>query len=691
MPSPAPSLVRRRQKHLLNRVRPPWLRAADDDAHEPRVLVGGLEALGQLGGQRAHRLLALDADDAAARAGHADVGDVGGPARQHAVVGGRHVGVRAHDAGDAAVEQPAHGDLLAGRLGVEVQGDVGGVEALDDRLRLGEGGAPAGQEDVARQVDDGEAQAVALDDRHARAGVRAQVVVRAQQPRLAIEVGEDLAAVVGVVAQGDHVDAGAEQLVGGLRGDPHPARAVLAVDHDEGRLVALAQHRQQVQEDLSTRPADQVAHEKDRCCRAHHRYFDRAVMADESRQLPPPGADPMDDAQFAGHDPLAAQAPPATVAPVVVPRWVQLITLPLSIIALYLVAKAAGSVLLVFVVAAVVALILNPLVSFVERKLRFPRGLAVAAVYIALLTTLTGIGFLLANPIADQATALSRDVPDLVDSANNSLADVQEYFDDKGINIEVKRQGETAVQTLADKLGAATNDIASTATDLLKTIVTGALGLILVIVLSVYMLLYADRIGALVRRVMPPGDGSPEDDYPTRVQRAVGGYLRGQLLFSLLMGLGAGLGCWALGKLGIFDAGDDYALAFGAFFGLMELVPFLGPILGALPPVLVALFHDPISAVWVGLFFLALQQIEGHVVAPQLFGKTLRINPLLVIFALLLGGEVYGILGALVALPLAAVARETAVYLRRHLVLEPWGTPSAMQLAGGGGGAAPEP
>src|SRR3954454_2799429 len=228
------------------------------------------------------------------------------------------------------------------------------------------------------------------------------------------------------------------------------------------------------------------------------------------------------------------------------------------------------------------------------------------------------MAFLVANPVDHPANSLSRDVPRLVHSANTSLADVQDYFDRKGINIEVKRQGETAVQTLADKLGSATNDIASTATDLLKTIVTGALGLILVIVLSVYMLLYADRIGAFVRRVMPPGDGSPEDDYPTRVQRAVGGYLRGQLLFSLLMGLGAGIGCRGLGKLGIFDARADYALPCGAFFGLMELVPCLGPILGALPPVLVALFNDPVTAIWVGLFFLALQQIEGHVVAPQI-------------------------------------------------------------------------
>jgi predicted PurR-regulated permease PerM len=392
---------------------------------------------------------------------------------------------------------------------------------------------------------------------------------------------------------------------------------------------------------------------------------------------PPP---PHHPDEFAENDPLRNEPPPANVAPVVVPRWVQLVTLPLAIIAIWVIARAAGVVLLVFVVAAVVALILNPLVAFFQRRLRLPRGLAVAAVYIALLSTLTGVGFLLANPIADQAQQLSRDVPRLVDSANESLDSLQTTFDDKGINVEIKRQGATAVQTLAEKLGAASNDIASTATDLLRTLVTASLGLLLVIVLSVYMLVYGERIGALVRRVMPPGDGTPEDDYPTRVQRAVAGYVRGQLLFSVAMGAGAGLGLFIYGRLGIFDLGDDYALAFGIFFGLMELVPFIGPILGALPPILVALFQDPLTAVWVALLFVGLQQIEGHVVAPQIFGHALRINPLLVIFALLLGGEVYGVLGALIALPLAAVARETAVYLRRHLVLEPWGPESPLPL-----------
>jgi len=188
----------------------------------------------------------------------------------------------------------------------------------------------------------------------------------------------------------------------------------------------------------------------------------------------------------------------------------------------------------------------------------------------------------------------------------------------------------------------------------------------------VYMLLYGGQIGALVRRLMPPGDGTREDDYPTLVQRGVSRYVGGQLLFSLIMGTSAGLALYLFGVLGIFPDGSKYALVFGVLYGFFELIPYIGPFLGALAPVLVALFTDPISAVWVGILFIVLQQFEGHVVAPQIFGHTLRINPLLVIFGLLLGLQVYGIVGALVALPILAILRETTVYLHRHLTFESW-------------------
>jgi predicted PurR-regulated permease PerM len=382
--------------------------------------------------------------------------------------------------------------------------------------------------------------------------------------------------------------------------------------------------------------------------------------------------------------------PPARAEPMVVPRWIQLVAVLLGALALWSLARAAGTALLIFLVATVIALILNPLVKLVQRplgqrRLRVPRGLAVAAVYIGFFVAVAGAVALLVNPVSEQVRSLQRDVPGLVNSANRSLASAQGWLDAQGIGIQVKRQGETALTTLQRKVLSGSGSLIALGQDLVTRVVETGLGLVLVIVISVYMLLYAPRIGRVVREVMPPGDGSPEDDYALRAQKAVSGYVRGQLLFSVIMGLSVGIALWIFGAVGIFPDGQRYALFFGIFFGLMELVPYVGPTLGALPPVLVALFQDPLTAVWVVLLFIGIQQLEGHVVAPQVFGHSLRINPLLVIFALLLGAELYGLLGAFIALPLIAVARETLLYLRRHLVLEPWSrTDPALLVADGG-------
>ncbi|HEX6619653.1 MAG TPA: AI-2E family transporter [Solirubrobacteraceae bacterium] len=385
------------------------------------------------------------------------------------------------------------------------------------------------------------------------------------------------------------------------------------------------------------------------------------------------------DEDFEDHDPLEAEPPPPSAEPVVVPRWIQLVALPLLLLLGFAVIKAAGTVVLLFVTAAVIALILNPLVAGLQR-FHLPRGVAIVCVYLGFVAALAAAGVLLANPISDQVTTLRDDIPSITDSANQRLADVQDYFDRKGINVEIKKQGHTALDTLQSKVVGGTDSIVSFGTDLLTKIVTAGFGLILVFVLSIYMLIHGERIGALVRGAMPPGNGTREDDYPSRVVRAVAGYVRGQLLFSVVMGAGAGLGLWIFGLLGIFPDGKTYALAFGVWFGLMELVPYVGPFLGAVPPLLVALFQDPITAVWVALLFIGLQQIEGHIASPLIFGHALRINPLLVIFALLFGAELFGIVGALVALPVAAVVRETVVYLRQHLVFEPWGTMTPLEI-----------
>jgi predicted PurR-regulated permease PerM len=360
--------------------------------------------------------------------------------------------------------------------------------------------------------------------------------------------------------------------------------------------------------------------------------------------------------------------PPRTV----VPRWVQLVVLPLSIVAAFLLARAAGKILLIFIIAALIGLILNPAVDVLQRRARLPRGLAVLTVYLAFFLALAGIGLLLANPVSNQVEAFAHHVPHLIKEGERALAGLQSTLDKAGLHVKLVGHGKTALQTLKDTIEKSASSLVSTAGSVLSEAAAAIVDVVMVFVLSVYVLLYGKRIGGLVRRVMPPGDGTKGDDYPGLVQRAVSRYVGGQLLFSVIMGTTAGLALYIYGVLGIFPDGRTYAVAFGAFLGFMELIPYLGPVLGAVPPVLVAFFTDPISAVWVALLFVGIQQLEGHVVAPQIFGHTLRINPLIVIFGLLVGNQIWGVIGALVALPILAVLRETVIYLSRHLELESW-------------------
>jgi predicted PurR-regulated permease PerM len=360
------------------------------------------------------------------------------------------------------------------------------------------------------------------------------------------------------------------------------------------------------------------------------------------------------------------------VAPVVVPRWMQLVLLPLGLLALWELARAAGSVLLVLIVASLVALILAPTVRWLERYM--PRGTAILLVYVGGFAAIVGVGFLLASLVATQVTRFEHNVPQIISHANHELANIQTWLDKRGVNVHIKKQGQSALDTLQKDVLKRSGDIVSFSRGLLSGLITIGFDLVLVLVLSIYLLAYGRQIGGLVRSIMPPGDGTPEDDYPLLVQHAVSGYVRGQLLFSLVMGGSAAIALEILGLLGIFPAGETYAVFFGAFYGLMEFIPYIGPIIGPVPAILVALFQNPISAVWLIVLFVGLQQLEGHVVAPQVFRISLRINPILIILALLIGFKLYGVVGGLVALPVIAVLRQTVLYLRRHLVLEPWST-----------------
>jgi predicted PurR-regulated permease PerM len=201
------------------------------------------------------------------------------------------------------------------------------------------------------------------------------------------------------------------------------------------------------------------------------------------------------------------------------------------------------------------------------------------------------------------------------------------------------------------------------------TVVTLLFEAFLVVVVSIYMLLDMQRLTDAVDRRFPPrGRGG----LIVRMEQAVASYVKGQLLLSVIIGVSVGLGLWILGMVGAVPNGGKYAAAFGAWAAVTELIPYIGPWLGAIPPVLYALVQDPLAAVWVALLFLGIQQLEGHVVVPKVMGHTLRLHPLLVIFGLLAGGEIYGFAGILVALPLLAAGRAAWEFFSERVELQKW-------------------
>jgi predicted PurR-regulated permease PerM len=400
-------------------------------------------------------------------------------------------------------------------------------------------------------------------------------------------------------------------------------------------------------------------------------------------ELPDPGV--MQEGAGTPTDPPAA----SPVQRVVIRRWVQLVLLPLVLLGIWELARAAGTIFLVLVIACLVALIVNPPVRILERVM--PRGLAIVTVYLGCVAFVVGVGFLLVSPVTTQINHFEHNLPSLTRHANRDVTNVQTFLNNHGIKVHLTKQGQSALNTLQKEVLKRSGTIVNFSRGLLTKMVTIGFDLVLILVLSIYMLVYGRQIGELARRLMPPGDGTPEDDYPRLVQHAVFGYVRGQLIFSLVMGGSATLVLYIFGWVGIFPAGKNYAAFFGAFYGLMEFIPYIGPIIGPIPALLVALFENPLSAVWLLIAFIGLQQLEGHVVSPQVFGHALRINPIIIIVSLLIGDALYGIVGSLVALPVAAVIRQTIVYLRGHTMFESWGPPRLPAATGTEPAAPPDP
>jgi predicted PurR-regulated permease PerM len=361
-----------------------------------------------------------------------------------------------------------------------------------------------------------------------------------------------------------------------------------------------------------------------------------------------------------------------------VPRWVQLVGLPVLLLVIWMLAGILGHAIFLFLVSAVIAFLLNPLVRDLQR-IRLPRGAAVALVFLLFAAAVTFVALALGSVVVDQTRSATDRIDAYVTNENaagqtgaeQDIDRLQHWLDTHGLErIQIEKQA----TDWADNLGAGeiskyTTDALSFAQGAATSIIVGLFNIVLIVVISIYMLLDMERLERLVDRRFPPAGGL---SLTRRIEKALAGYVRGQLILSTVIGLSAGIGMWILGRTGLVPGADKYALLFGVWTAVIEVIPYIGPWLSAVPPAIYALVVDPISALWVIGLFVFIYQIEGHVVVPNVMANALRLHPLLVIFGLIAGGELYGIWGVLLALPTMAAARAIYEFFHERVEFETW-------------------
>ena len=349
------------------------------------------------------------------------------------------------------------------------------------------------------------------------------------------------------------------------------------------------------------------------------------------------------------------------------PTWARFFVIPALLVSVWILGNTIGSVLVEFIISVVIALILNPAVRMF-RRLHLPRGLSVLAVFVTLFAAIGGIATLLVAPVQGQIEDIRQNLPEYTDQAQRQVQSLQGFLNRHGVHVDLQQK----VSGVIDSIQRRASELAGNAVNYSLNVISGLVTAIIVLVACIYMLLDAPRIARFAKRALGP-DGPA---FLRRTERTLSEYVKAQLLVSAIIGVTAGIALWIYGVVGIFPQGANYAVAFATWVFFMEFIPYLGPILGAVPPVLLALFTSPFAALWVLVAFVAIHQLEGHIVVPKIMGTAVGVHPLVVIFGLLVGEHLYGLGGVLLAIPVVVILKEALLFALTRMNRESMGRQS---------------
>ena len=357
----------------------------------------------------------------------------------------------------------------------------------------------------------------------------------------------------------------------------------------------------------------------------------------------------------------------------VVSTYLQYILIALGALLLFTLFRQLGGVLLTFLLAAVLAYVLNPLVKQLEAW-RLPRIAAMFVVFVVLIAVVLVASLVLIIPAVGQVQTLVRNPQALVDGATSALDWARElpYVGEQIATIDqatlvefVQNNAPSPGQILEGALG-----FIGGIFGIFGTI----LNLILMLIISVYMLLDRERIMNATLRAVPETIRDQTVELFHAVEDTLVKYIKAQLSLCAIMG--------AIGFSIVYFTFGRYALLLGLWVGFMEIIPVLGPFVGATPAVVLALFLGGFEqALVVAALFLVAQQLEGNVLVPRIMGSSFGVHPLRVSFATLAATALNGGVGAIFAVPLVAIVAAIWRYLRQTLLFERWREAPVFELA----------
>ncbi|MFQ5574324.1 MAG: AI-2E family transporter [Terriglobia bacterium] len=304
-----------------------------------------------------------------------------------------------------------------------------------------------------------------------------------------------------------------------------------------------------------------------------------------------------------------------------------------------------------FVYSVAIVYALRPAVNIIEGW-RIPRVLAVLVTYVLLIVVLTLVTIFFVPVLVDQIQQFSEELPGYVRDAIRLSQEYVGVLEQLSIPPEASKVMDQGLDSVKSASLGLIAKVPKLTVDLLTTLVY----FLLAPIIAFYILKDLQPIKENLKRLTPRRHREELNTILTKVDTVVGGFLRGQLVVAIIVGI---LSSIALSLLGV-----NFPVVIGTTAGLLNVIPYLGPIVASVLAALVAVFQSPILAAEAVLVLLVIQQVDGMFISPHVVGSQVNLHPVVIIFSLLIGGSVMGLLGMILAIPVAAAAKALLWHFR---------------------------